>query len=1078
MLTGKFIIEGHLYGIEGYDFGDSMDFLITPATPKDRVYLDKGFLYSDGTVDLPTWERLWVRVRPGTINVDCYVMETSSEKVKNFINRHALIKFGQIIRGMKSGCNNTNLVKDDGGLFDTGWNPRSSFTYRYDWCNGEITTQLDIIKDLKYNHEGIILELEDDFQYPKQIYQENKNPYTLKLDLSDFVTDTIIEDDSDDWDFGEDKLYTLDEIIARNPNKSYKWLYERKYYIVNNMEFFEQVCRYLYQYKLLAFDTETTGLNVNVTSRRGDGDKLVGMIFSAEKGIAYYIPIRHKKFKNICEPGEEHALIEKYIKPLLELKDILCHNGSFDWKVMHNYGVCMNLKQDTYILFKVTLGSNNPQLKLGLKPLTKQFLGRDSFELSDFVEGKFGESNIRFWDLDEESTKLYGCPDCDNLIELYEYAINTGLLEEYEANKIYEIEVLFSVVIAYQEYYGHHVNIDKLEDLERDIKESIEFNYKKMVEIAGHDFNPDSPKELPIVMYEELKMPILGKTDKGNPSTGKDVRKLLLKEQDQEGNLKYPFAKYLSDYKDAKYLESNFVKQIDKFATEDGLMFSSVEQFLNTGRVSTSKPNYQGYSDVVKKYINPRNGYYAMDADYSTIEARIMCSMAGCKAMVEKLKDPDTDYHRQKASDMFGVPYELVTKQLRQMSKGVNFGILYGLGDWNLGVNLYGVGSEENKRKAAQQKELYYKGMEELRPFTETSRNQGIEQGYSTTYFKRRRWYDKAKTRSDTIMRQSCNARIQGTAADLYKLGMCRLFLEIRKRGWVGKFLISGFIHDECYCEVSKSINPFLAMSVIRKAMMIEIEGWSPLFTGLGVGATWYEAKKSEIPVQVQVSLIDRFSENCPEWWDGTISKLTKFVTDEIMNYKRDRLSDYLKNPQNYGKVIMPTEGELCHELLEDISKGYKVEGAIDTEVTVSKDVLSDMKEYARVFNLEDYFNKADLRKPEEHVETNNVTIDIGSSSDDIEDLSNDEIIQIFLNKTGVYRDKSGSEQAIYIKLLDNPKIMSIIKKVVDEYPGDIPVYTYQGKDKMTTGCKVSIKAYKPLLQMYMQQKGLNGGKW
>src|SRR5699024_11178918 len=118
---------------------------------------------------------------------------------------------------------------------------------------------------------------------------------------------------------------------------------------------------------------------------------------------------------------------------------------------------------------------------------------------------------------------------------------------------------------------------------------------------------------------------------------------------------------------------------------------------------------------TVKKYIIPRAGFYMMDADYSSVEARIMVSMAGCRVMVEKLKDPDTDYHTQKASDMFGVPYELVTHKLRKMSKGVNFGILYGVGDPNLGVNLYGSKSPENTRKAKHQKELYFKGMEELK---------------------------------------------------------------------------------------------------------------------------------------------------------------------------------------------------------------------------------------------------------------------------------------------------------------------------------------------------------------------------
>jgi hypothetical protein len=456
--------------------------------------------------------------------------------------------------------------------------------------------------------------------------------------------------------------------------------------------------------------------------------------------------------------------------------------------------------------------------------------------------------------------------------------------------------------------------------------------------------------------------------------------------------------------------------------------------------------------------------------------------MAGCKGMVEKLKNPDTDYHRQKASDMFNVPYELVTKQLRQMSKGVNFGILYGLGDPNLGVNLYGNKSRENTRKAKAMKEKYYIGMEELKPFTEESKAQGVTQGFSTTYFKRRRWYNKAKVRKDTIERQSCNARIQGTAADLYKLAMVRLFEEIKRRGWVDKFLISAFVHDECLNEVSKSINPFLALKVVREAMMIEIEGWTTLFTGMGVGATWYEAKKTEIPVQVQVSLIEKYADETPDWWNGDIRVLSDFINNEIREYMKNRVISFLENENNWGKVLMPTENELCHEVVENMEKGVKYEGQLEgIEVKSSKDMLENLEMFCRAFGIEDLFAKADIKKPEEGIQTGGL-----SSDDDFEDDEKEEeeidfkkMVSTQVSSMGVFLTPSSlGKKTLYFRLdANNPVLMKLVRNAIDEAKGekDTEVRCFKNGVEYTTGLVTNGgKAYTEILKLYLSARNMS----
>lgn len=1070
MLVGNFIIEGHCYTVHAYDFGVSISVKLYAQRPEDRTYLDKGIIYGNGDIDYPLWDSLYMSVGSGYITVDGSVEKIDGAKFKSALNSGVLSRFGSILSGMKAGCSR-NRLKDTGDLFESGFNPMKVQEYIYE--NGYITLELGLVRELKYDDGIVQINLEDDFTYEEKIWgREDKNllKQKFKLDLSDFISAKV---EDTDWDFDdgdEDKIFSLQEIIEANPDKDYLWLKSRKYHVVKTIEKVEEVCKKIWNHDgIVAFDTETTGLNINVKSRVGQADRLVGMVFSIESGEAYYFPVAHKHVQNICNAGNEHYIIAKYFKPLLEKKDLLCHNGSYDWSVMYTYGIICNIVHDTFVLFKVTLWNDHQWLKLGLKPLVKRFLNRDSFELSDFVKGKFGKNKVKFWDLEEESVKYYACPDTDSLLDLFNWAMQERLLEKYDAKKVYEMEVLFSLVIGYQQYYGHCVDIGKLDSLSNAIEKDLSESYKGMVEIAGHDFNPASSLQLNKVLFDELGMPVVETTDTGNPSAGKEARKRYLGMKNEDGTLKYPIIKYLSQYKDASTLKSNFVNNIDKFATEDGLMFSEVVQFLETGRVSTKNPNYQGYSDTVKKYIVPRKGYYALDADYSSVEARIMCSMAGCKTMVEKMKDPDMNYHRQKASDMFSVPYEQVTDKLRKMSKGVNFGILYGIGDPNLGVTLFGSKTPENTRKAAKQKKLYYRGMEGLEDFVAVSRMQGVENGYSTTYFKRRRYYDKKKTNRDRIERQSCNARIQGTAADLYKMAMCRLFVEIKNRGWMGKVLISAFVHDECFLEVSKDIDPCVMLKILRRCMMLEIDGWCPLFIGAGFGCNWYQAKHSEIPVQVQEILCNEYGETGYKGWHGNTEDFCSFVDRSIKDYKVKRVKDYVCNKANWGKVLHPVEDDLARSVLKDISNGVEVYGALDNKCTPSLNMVENLKEFCRVFGLLDVFEEANIKNLEEHHSSNTLEVE-DSSPEQEENLSKVNTMLMRIKTIGVYQESIEGKRKLYFRFNEKDSaLLRVIHDIMIANPGDIEAIAVKSDCSCySTGLCVGLKAYSQVLQVYL----------
>ena len=1095
MLKGFYNYGDYTYALRGYDFGTNIAMYLTAVDMKSKKALDHGIKNFNSVVP-PMWDDLYLNIGINAIKIDSYTDtdtivtegDTLSKKdykilnknpypyeegkwyyealFKNSYNVAILSKLGAILGGMRSNCSLANR-ENGGDLFNMGFSPSRSITYTFE--NGKMTLNMKTIISVSYRDEAnnIALTLEEDGSYGEKIEELTKTTQKIKInpeDLSEFVTKSDELDNA--WDYDDNTIFSLQEIIERNPDKSYVWLYERKYEVVKGIDRVEEICKEIWKHDgLVSFDTETTGLNVNVTSRQGIGDRLVGMVFSIKSGEAYYFPIAHKKVENICTPETEYYVIEKYFKPLLENKKLICFNGSFDWKVMYTYDIFCNIVEDMYILFKVTLWNDHRYMALGLKSLTHEFLGRDSFELKDFTAGKFGE-NVKFWDLEEESVKYYACPDTDNLIDLYEWTQKERLLEKYGAKRIYEIEVAFSLVIAYQEYYGHCVDVSKIDKLVEDIKETKEREYNAMVAIAKHDFNPASPKDIQKVFFEELNYPVIAYTDTGAPCMDKHVRKELMRRKNADGSDMYPMAKHLQEYKESQTLQSNFTNNISKFATDDGLMFSQVNQFLETGRVSVNDPNYQSYSDVVKKYIIPREGYYALDADYSTVEARIMISMAGCKNMVEKLKNPDTDYHTSKASDMNNVPYELVTHDMRKKSKGVNFGILYGLGDPNLGAELYGAKTPENTLKAKKMKKLYFKGMDELRVFIDVSKRQGIENSYSTTFFGRRRYFDPRKVRKDTIERQSCNARIQGTAADIYKLAMVRLLHSLRKEKLMGKILISAFVHDECFLEVHKSLDPSKVLNLVRTCMMVSINNWCPLFIGCGFGRNWYEAKNTEIPVQVQEKICEMSKEGI-DWWDGDSNKLYEWEVNEINDYRVNRVISYLKNEDNWGKVLAPVENSLAHEVLDEIKKGVKVHGVVTTDVETSDDMLENLHNFCIAFGCEDLFEKADVKKPEHTTSTN---IDDVSLNEEVEEeeVDDETTIKNVVGSVGVFTFKG----VIYFRYEEkNLPLMRAIRDLIEKNPGNTEVYTVKEGKIYSTGLKMSLKAYTELLKLFLMFK-------
>ena len=642
--------------------------------------------------------------------------------------------------------------------------------------------ELDTKPDEKFA-EGIFKELKEKDKFGRKLYESPISIVGFKLTeevLGFHYIPEVVKEMPQSFGMYE----TIEDVIAAHPDKNTAWILDQEYHIVSD-DNLEEVMKMFYEHDgMIAYDTETSGLRINFKSRTNEADQLVGVVLSRKPGEGYYFPLQHKLFDNLCN-GDHFYFMDKYMRPLLEEKKIICHNLKFDWKVAYIYDINVNCVYDTMLALGVTKRYEEESYALGLKDLTKNIFGRDSFELSDFVMGgSFGDSEIAFWDLPYELVRQYAPADTDNTYALYEFIEKNKILEKYDARKVFEMEITFAKAVAYSEFYGYHIDVEKIPELQEKIVGEMERCTQEMYKIAKKEFNPNSPAQLKEIMYDTLGIESVGEKQ----STDKETLKTLASRTNPDGSPKYPFVKLLKTYRDNESIYKNFLKKLPEFATTDGYIFPDVLQIgTNTGRVSVKNPNYQSYNDIVKHYVVPRPDFMHFDSDFAQIEQRVLTSYSCLMfpnepplALLKDFDDPDMDYHQYQAARMFNVPYAAVTKSMRQQSKGINFGLPYGMGDESLGTRIFGERNKENTMKAADLRKKFFQGQELIEKFFETVRSDGVREGFTKTQWGRRRYYHKGVFSVNEIRRQAGNHVIQGcingeTTIEIKDLGLVKI---------------------------------------------------------------------------------------------------------------------------------------------------------------------------------------------------------------------------------------------------------------------------------------------------------------
>lgn len=408
--------------------------------------------------------------------------------------------------------------------------------------------------------------------------------------------------------------------------------------------------------------------------------------------------------------------------------------------------------------------------------------------------------------------------------------------EEGMHDLYYDIELPLEIILASMQFYGLLTNADALRSFGDKLTARIDELTENIYAEAGREFNINSTKILGQILFDELKLPIIKKTKTGY-STNIDVLDAL------KGY--HPLPGMVIEYRQLTKLRSTYVDGMLKAIGEDGRIHSTFQQMVTaTGRLSSTDPNLQNIpvrtelGSELRHMFMAKPGYVLVDADYSQIELRVLADIADDETMIAAFNS-DVDIHAVTASQVFRVPLEDVTPQMRRSSKAVNFGIVYGISGFSL-ANDIGVTVKQASQYISNYLEVYHG----VRDYMERIKEQAKEQGYVSTAFGRKRWLPELKSKNNNIRklgeRMALNTPIQGTAADIIKIAMVRVYRRLKAENMRSRLILQ--VHDELILETPED-EVELAKRVLKEEMEAACTLKAPLTVEAACGHDWYAAK-------------------------------------------------------------------------------------------------------------------------------------------------------------------------------------------------------------------------------------------
>ena len=577
----------------------------------------------------------------------------------------------------------------------------------------------------------------------------------------------------------------------------------------------------LQQQSSVCFDTETTGLKALEV-------ELIGISFSWETGKGYYVSFPD-------DQSETLAVLEEF-RSFFENKSIekIGHNLKYDIKVLSNYGMPVKGPLfDTMIAHYLI----NPDMRHGMDILAETYLNYQPVSITKLI-GKKGKNQLSMRDIPLNDQTEYAVEDADITLQLKKHFIEE--LKKGNVIKLFnEIELPLVSVLTAMEIEGINLNTNFLNELSIQLTNDINRLEKTIFDQAGEEFNIASPKQLGVVLFENMKLVDKPKKTKtGQYSTAEDVLSNLSKDHEIIANV--------LEYRQFKKLQSTYVDALpNEINPNTGRVHTAYAQAVAaTGRLSSTNPNLQNIpirtergKQVRKAFIPRDENYVLLAADYSQIELRIIAALSEEETMIEAFKNGE-DIHASTAAKVFDVPLSEVTREQRSNAKTVNFGIIYG-------VSAFGLSNQTDltRKESKELIDLYYETYPKLKNYMSAQVDFARDNGYVETVLQRRRYLKDINSRNAIVRgaaeRNAVNAPIQGSAADIIKIAMINIFKRFEKEGFKSKMLLQ--VHDELVFDAHKDELEIIK-PIIKYEMEHAFEMIVPLDVEMGIGENWLEA--------------------------------------------------------------------------------------------------------------------------------------------------------------------------------------------------------------------------------------------
>lgn len=599
---------------------------------------------------------------------------------------------------------------------------------------------------------------------------------------------------------------------------------QREWHLIDTEDKFANFLAQLKEQQRFCLDLETTGLD----AVRAD---IVGWAVSWDGVDGYYLPVQGPAGQDVLNADQVAAAF----KPLLESPEIEVSNQNikYDMLVLRRAGIELRgVGMDPMVAsYLIDAGARGH----GMDELARRYLNHEMIPISNLI-GK-GKSQRKMWEVDVEQVAEYAAEDAQIAWQLAERLTvelkNVGLWDLY-----WDLERPLIEILTDMEFRGICVNSEQLQAISREFAQKLEALEQEIYEAAGREFNIASPKQLGVILFEELGLPVIKKTKTG-PSTDQEVLERL--------SFQHPLPAKLTEYRQISKLNSTYVDALPELVNpESGRIHASFNQVVAaTGRLSSSNPNLQNIPirteegrRIRQAFIPGDPGWKLLCADYSQVELRMLAHFSVDPALM-KAFEHDEDVHTAVAAEVFSVAPEAVDSEMRRVAKAVNFGVIYGQSPYGLATSL-GISQEQ----AAEFIENYFSRYSEVDRFLKILLEECSQNGYATTIRGRRRAISGIRSslgrQRNLPERTAINTVIQGSAADLIKQAMIQTHRRIQREHHPGAMLLQ--IHDELVFEVPAEDVTTLSV-IVREEMESALKLNVPLKVDLSVGDNWLDVE-------------------------------------------------------------------------------------------------------------------------------------------------------------------------------------------------------------------------------------------